>query len=1724
MILMRTCHRGLTLIGACLLSGCLKVTHPVSDAIVAGTITVQAEKVLPQATYQNDRVSFYVDGQLIGSDTQAPYTLSWDTTQIADGAHRLVAQAFELTQQALTTSSQVAFRVRNHPLVGTVTINNNAAYTAGTVVTLALSAQGPGPAAAMRLSADGTTFTEAEPFAASRTWPLSPGDGPKQVVALFQDAVGNWSDPASDTIQLDTRPPAGTLLINNGAATAAARAVTLTCDVRDAGAGLGAGALMRFSNNGTTWSAAEAFQATKSWTLSTGNGQKTVWARFADALGNWTTEPITATTLFDSSDGTQLKIFDVRVRQITGTTATVTWQTTVPADSQVDYGPTTAYGQSTARDSALVTSHQQTLTGLSAASRYHLRVRSLTAANQQATSADVSFTTWSQWTYDPLVTSGSYQSLFVDIDNDGDLDLVQVAPQGPNTSRLFRNEGGAFIDSTAQAGDLATAAGSPFTDGGADFYDVDAADIDADGDWDVVIGREGFNRLLRNDGNSRFTDVTEQAGADQGSYSRTVAPFDSNLDGLIDLYFGNDFWPRQDFLFTNLGKGFFEDRAIAAGIVETQGALDVAAGDYDQDGDADLFLADYEGPKVYRNEGAAFTNVTAATGLTGSYAAGVALGDYDNDGDLDVNMTHYFYGSGSGNHLYRNNGNGTFTNVAATAGVAGLTGRNTAFLDLDNDGWLDLLIGSTMYRNNQDGTFSAVSTYLSPSFADYDDDGDLDSVDYRNTAPPNHWLKLHLQGRTNRFGLGAQVSIITGALTQVRHVGLGAGNVEIALPLLVGLGPYDKADLVAVRWPSGVIQTLTNVAADQRLTLQEPADTRAPTLLAVQAANVAPTQAVVSWSSDEAADSQVEFGPSTSYGTTTPLEAAPVTFHKQLLTGLSPNTTYHFRVRSRDGSGNLASSQDYTFTTPAPPPARTDAVLLDEVQAKAARYFYEQALANGLVKDRSDTPYASIGATGYGLLALVALADRAGSNTRWTITAAQAKTRAELILDTLLSLQNQQSEVPYGNSAGIAGCFYRYLDANGQPTALSFNEVSTVDSAFAIAGALAAGEYFGGTLKTKAELLFQRVDWDFFLNTNPLSPRYLQYSMGWRGGTQPLDTTWDRPTDETLLVNLLGLTQDPTNAQKLAAWYQWPRVARTYAGHSVVHSFYGSLFTYFMAHAFLDFKSLGPDVPSRAGSSAPAVNWFENAKQAGLANRAFAINHSFRYLSYGENAWGLSSCQRADDAGYFGQNGARPKEEASAFFDGTLPPAAAVSMLPILRTSATEALSDNLAFKALRHYYDTYFAKLWGPYGPKAAFNDRGQFSQLYLGIDVGPMVALMENYRSGLLTNRFMRNRHIVAALQQLFTTPPALPPGPSTPTLSSTVPPATQTPTLVLTGTKGAGTSLWLNGQQIIGNTAATTWTYTLTLIEGANMIGLVAKDAAGVESGAVAHLVWLDTRPPTAPTLTNPPAQVGWAPFMFSGTKEAYTAIWINGQQVVPVTSETTWSVAVNLAAGPNTLTIRAVDRAGNVSPSISHTVNYDPTPPTTPVVTDDGRYTTTLNQLHARWSSQDPESGIQEYVYLIWQRDLNGSETVFRGWQHTTTTEVTLTGLSLTLGYTYFFEVQATNGAGAPSDLSRSDGITPTLVSSCTPADRATFVEGQTLNLSAGTSIASPQYQFTVDGVVKRAWASSATFAWPTSSTDVHRHTIGCAVRSGTTQDERRHDVYIFRQTLGPPPHQ
>lgn len=420
-----------------------------------------------------------------------------------------------------------------------------------------------------------------------------------------------------------------------------------------------------------------------------------------------------------------------------------------------------------------------------------------------------------------------------DFDNDNDPDLFVTSTEGVNW-QLFRNDGGTFVNVAAAAG----VTGNGFTG-----EQCVWGDYDNDGDLDLYVATIGTNVLYRNNGNGTFVSAGAAAGvAWEGLGSLGASWADYNNDGHLDLFVATI--GANDVLYENDGDGTFTDVSALAGIGGAgEDTFGGTWGDYDNDGDADLFVHnDTAANRLFRNEGdGSFTEVTPSFMREGSVRSwGATWHDYDHDADLDLYVTTL----GSPCRLYRNKGNGQFTEVGAAAGVnagGSQTGSTIADYDFDGDSdiyaasyeeaniYFDNLTGAAYYNS---GKASLVRQSRSVSTADYNGDGDLDifvvvgnstNLLYANNGTANPWIRLKLVGTaSNRAAIGATVTLRSAGKRHLQQVSGGTGYLsQDDQRLTFGLGNTAGPDTFEVRWPSGEVQTVTGLARNAVHTITE---------------------------------------------------------------------------------------------------------------------------------------------------------------------------------------------------------------------------------------------------------------------------------------------------------------------------------------------------------------------------------------------------------------------------------------------------------------------------------------------------------------------------------------------------------------------------------------------------------------------------------------------------------------------------------------------------------------------------------------------------------------------------------------------------------------------------------------------------------------------------------------------------------------------------------------
>jgi len=504
----------------------------------------------------------------------------------------------------------------------------------------------------------------------------------------------------------------------------------------------------------------------------------------------------------------------------------------------------------------------------------------------------------------------------LDYDNDGDLDvyLVQGRMLGnevgldqslvePDSAfelggRLFRNElqlttgGPAFLRFT----DVTEESGIETLEYG---MGVASGDVDNDGCIDIYLTNFGPNKLLRNNCDGTFSDFSAESGTNDPGWGVSASFVDYDHDGWLDLYVGNYlqyqieadractgltgrrdyctpdvYTPQADRLYRNQRNGHFVDVTSTALFGADYGpALGVSTADFNSDGWVDIYVTnDGSDNLLWMNQGdgtLSHVGLLSGVALSGDGTAegsmGVDAADFDNDGDPDLFMTHL---PAEGNNLYLNNGAGVFEDVSGRVGLGplslGRTGFGAAWLDVDNDGWLDLVavngaieaiegrLGETfpygernsLFLNLRNGRFDDVTNQAGAAFnlsevsrgaafGDLDNDGDTDIVVSNNSGPVRlfineigqrvHWLGLDLRQEGSRTAIGTRVEVTRSTEPAVwRRVRSDGSYASASDPrVLVGLGQSSELPAVRVFWPSGRVELWPDVEIDRYMTLIE---------------------------------------------------------------------------------------------------------------------------------------------------------------------------------------------------------------------------------------------------------------------------------------------------------------------------------------------------------------------------------------------------------------------------------------------------------------------------------------------------------------------------------------------------------------------------------------------------------------------------------------------------------------------------------------------------------------------------------------------------------------------------------------------------------------------------------------------------------------------------------------------------------------------------------------
>lgn len=433
---------------------------------------------------------------------------------------------------------------------------------------------------------------------------------------------------------------------------------------------------------------------------------------------------------------------------------------------------------------------------------------------------------------------------------------------------------------------------------------------------------------------------------------------------------------------------------------------------------------------------------------------------------------------------------------------------------------------------------------------------------------------------------------------------------------------------------------------------------------------------------------------------------------------VSNGSTYYYRVTASNSTGEESSPASPIAVTPRP--FASDNEFLSYVQQTGFDYFWYGANPNnGLVPDRSAPgSVCSIAAVGFGLTTI-----GIGIEQGW-ITREQGRKRVLTTLNTFLN--KPQGPEPSG-TIGYRGWFYHFLNMQTALQDPGFrSELSSIDTGLLLAGILYARQYFNGpepdevSIRNTADAIVNRVDWTWMARGGDV------LSMGWYPGSGFLPATW-KGYNEASILYVLGLGA-ATKPLPPSAWGRWTRSYEWGTNYGLAFVQFPPLFGHQYSQCWLDLRHVA-DAYMRAKNS----SYFENSRRATVAQRAFCMENPSGKVGYGAFVWGLTA---SDGPRGYGARGAPPAQND----DGTLTPTA---------PGGSIAFAPEICVPTLRNFYDQFRTNIWTSYGFCDAFNlGANWWDADVLGIDQGPIVVMIENYRTQQVWRYFMRNEQVQRGL----------------------------------------------------------------------------------------------------------------------------------------------------------------------------------------------------------------------------------------------------------------------------------------------------------------------------------------------------------------------------------------
>jgi hypothetical protein len=422
-------------------------------------------------------------------------------------------------------------------------------------------------------------------------------------------------------------------------------------------------------------------------------------------------------------------------------------------------------------------------------------------------------------------------------------------------------------------------------------------------------------------------------------------------------------------------------------------------------------------------------------------------------------------------------------------------------------------------------------------------------------------------------------------------------------------------------------------------------------------------------------------------------------------------------------------------------PQGTDAEMLEILQRETFEYFNKEVNpVNGLIADKTQpgSP-SSIAASGLALSSYVSAVER------------RFLSREEAVKRTLTLLRFffNSHQGPEDDASGYKGFYYHFLDMQTGKRVWNC-ELSTVDTAILMAGILTVGHYFTENnseekeIQELAEALYNRVDWQWALNGG------LTMTHGWKPETGFLNFRWDTGYSEAIILYILALASptfpiDPAGYRQWTSTFEWKKV------YDIEYIYAGPLFIHQMSHLWLDFEGISDAVNKERG-----IDYFENSRRATQVQQLYAVENPQKFKHYGVYGWGFTA---SDGPGpcELEVNGVKrvfydyiARGIPFDIDDGTISPWAVVTSLPFAPGVVLKTIRHAIEKLDLKKYSDYGFDASFNPTFPRGGKNPNGWISPWQFGLNQGPIVIMIENFRTGLIWDIFKKSPHIVNGLRR--------------------------------------------------------------------------------------------------------------------------------------------------------------------------------------------------------------------------------------------------------------------------------------------------------------------------------------------------------------------------------------